>query len=766
MNAQYFDEALDIFAQFFQAPLLTAASINKEVQAVDAEDTRNRVLDNRRSLQVLKSVLSSDLWYRKFSTGNLLTLTRGRTTFAVPAPNISEFTSQGAVAQIDEDALARDVREFHKRFYVPQQMKVALVGPQSVAELSLLAEKHFAGIESSSSLTTGIYDSHESDSDHSKEKNIFQQFLTSAVNNDTIIPVLRMRPMQQLRDASFIWPQSDYDHAAYRSSCVSFLRHLLLQRAPNQLCTLLQDTGLATSMSAGERASFSLNVPKSQHLSLFEVSCALTVDGLERWRDILSLLRQSLRKLQQLSEDELRAQLRDFRALSELRFAFQAQDSAYETAADLATSLLYYRPEDVLSGGLKSSSENNLELEKVDDEVLRKLRALLHDLLEKQPLVFLRSSSTNASAADAEISPSSADTETSTGGHENGHWQLFANSKDDPNYLQQQMQYFDAHRQQSSEGIVDIHYFDQLVRFVDQQQSTAGDVLRRELFYGVPFTLTLEPLSPSPQTSSDSKGSRYNANGLQLLESSLQTPPLSRYLCRKLLTQLRTCPSSLTPAQVLGAYPAVSEPNGTKFQTSKRTHMDTESGADAVEDQRNRPLRSSAPQRLVLNAASATNENHGLIRELWRSTDEVFGVPRAIVRFFVPRLRVKKPHSPSDKQSTAREIVQLDLFQNLLEQALQRRFHDAVGAGYGVFVALARQGLSIRASGYSEGVFDLTKEFLESLLEISDSNEQHISVNTCRLRLLREDAALETRFYNMLDRHVRNLRSCKLERQS
>lgn len=41
-------EALDIFAQFFIAPLFTASATERELNAVDAEDSKNRTNDGRR----------------------------------------------------------------------------------------------------------------------------------------------------------------------------------------------------------------------------------------------------------------------------------------------------------------------------------------------------------------------------------------------------------------------------------------------------------------------------------------------------------------------------------------------------------------------------------------------------------------------------------------------------------------------------------------------------------------------------------------------
>lgn len=47
--------ALDIFSQFFTSPLLSESSTDRELLAVDSEDSKNRTNDDRRILQVISS---------------------------------------------------------------------------------------------------------------------------------------------------------------------------------------------------------------------------------------------------------------------------------------------------------------------------------------------------------------------------------------------------------------------------------------------------------------------------------------------------------------------------------------------------------------------------------------------------------------------------------------------------------------------------------------------------------------------------------------
>ena len=70
---------LDVFAQFFVGrPLLDESAAEREIQAVTAEDSRNRVNDDRRKRMVLQHSVAgrthgAHTW-SKFGTGNATTL--------------------------------------------------------------------------------------------------------------------------------------------------------------------------------------------------------------------------------------------------------------------------------------------------------------------------------------------------------------------------------------------------------------------------------------------------------------------------------------------------------------------------------------------------------------------------------------------------------------------------------------------------------------------------------------------------------------------
>jgi insulysin len=69
----FFEQALDIFAQFFVAPAFDRAAVEREISAVNSEHVKNLTSDSWRMQQMNRS-LAGESPYRHFSTGSEKTL--------------------------------------------------------------------------------------------------------------------------------------------------------------------------------------------------------------------------------------------------------------------------------------------------------------------------------------------------------------------------------------------------------------------------------------------------------------------------------------------------------------------------------------------------------------------------------------------------------------------------------------------------------------------------------------------------------------------
>ena len=135
-NKQVVETATDMFTRFFIHPLLRKEGVQREVYAVDSENSKNQVSDLRRRLQILKDMVvctsndtdnTNDTHYlTKFTTGNVHTLL--------------ETNNHHKERNDDDDGyrlqyLRQALLEFHAYHYQPHNLVVVIAGPQSLEEL-------------------------------------------------------------------------------------------------------------------------------------------------------------------------------------------------------------------------------------------------------------------------------------------------------------------------------------------------------------------------------------------------------------------------------------------------------------------------------------------------------------------------------------------------------------------------------------------------------------------------------------------------------
>ncbi|KAJ1437208.1 Metalloenzyme, LuxS/M16 peptidase-like protein [Ochromonadaceae sp. CCMP2298] len=328
INADAFPHALDIFSQFFKGPLLSTEAISREVMAVDAEDSKNRIIDGRRSLQVLKHQIRPSHNYAKFSTGNLKTL------------------AFGDVARYGEN-LSNVIRAFHQIYYRPENMCVALAGPQGIADLARLAEEHFGGIKVADNSITGdreaILASVMDFQTPPQMTALGASVATTSLFKHGGGKLIRIKPVRDLHDISIMWELPASRHM-YRQNPCSLLGFLIGHKGEGSWFSKLQDLGWATGTSAGMRTTFT-------DFTLFEAFVALTEEGVEHWEEVLQLLFETMKVIAGTSDEALARIWSEMRTINALDFSFQEKNTVYELANELASSMHEYDPKHILSAG-------------------------------------------------------------------------------------------------------------------------------------------------------------------------------------------------------------------------------------------------------------------------------------------------------------------------------------------------------------------------------------------------------------------------------
>ena len=123
INNPSYDEALDRFSDFFKAPLLLPEYTEKERSAVNAEWSMRREMDFFGQFKLSRSMFGEHPANR-FLIGNLETL-----------------------SDKDGSKLHDETVMFYQQYYSANTMKLALLSNLPLAEMELLARKHFAAIE-------------------------------------------------------------------------------------------------------------------------------------------------------------------------------------------------------------------------------------------------------------------------------------------------------------------------------------------------------------------------------------------------------------------------------------------------------------------------------------------------------------------------------------------------------------------------------------------------------------------------------------------
>lgn len=124
-----FDKALDIFSRFFIDPIFNEEKMKKEVNSVNSEFEKNLIIDTRKRSQVFTYLTDKENPFHRFTTGNLETLI-----------NNSKRLKMN---------LRDELINFHKKFYVADQMKLVIYTNEEVEDMEDIVIDKFSEIKSS-----------------------------------------------------------------------------------------------------------------------------------------------------------------------------------------------------------------------------------------------------------------------------------------------------------------------------------------------------------------------------------------------------------------------------------------------------------------------------------------------------------------------------------------------------------------------------------------------------------------------------------------
>jgi len=233
--AEHFEGALDIFAQFFVAPLFSEGASGRELNAVDSEDSKNRCNDSRRLLQVFRALADKGHPYGNFSTGNAKTL------------------RDDVPGTVD---VRRALLTFHGRHYSAPHMRLVVCGREPLSQLEEWVRRHFAGTPAEP--RHHFVDSPEAAlvANGAERASVPPPAPPFGVPFDPpfaglALPLLiEVAPLRELRELLLFWPMPT-TRTLYRASALRLFSHLLGHEGEGSVFAILQDRGWATALSAG-----------------------------------------------------------------------------------------------------------------------------------------------------------------------------------------------------------------------------------------------------------------------------------------------------------------------------------------------------------------------------------------------------------------------------------------------------------------------------------------------------------------------------------
>lgn len=292
-----YDEALDRFSDFFKAPLLLPEYIEKEKNAVHAEWSMRREMDEFAMFRLGRSLLG-DHPANRFLIGNLESL-----------------------ADKSGQSLHAATVDFHQRYYSANLMKLALISPLPIEALQTLARRHFGAIPDLAVARPGI-----------------EQALDFSRVGGQRIHYVPQQDRRQLTLEFIIDNNSDQ----FRHKPNEYLAYIIGSEMPDSLAALFKQRGWASSLSVHAD-------PKQfGNYGVFTIAIEVTPEGMPHRDAMLELVLGYLDLLREQGVPDHYAT--EFRTSLDNRFRFLEKTDDFSYASELAAAMQDYPLEHVIDG--------------------------------------------------------------------------------------------------------------------------------------------------------------------------------------------------------------------------------------------------------------------------------------------------------------------------------------------------------------------------------------------------------------------------------
>ena len=269
-----FEGAIDRFAQFFISPRFNEGSVEREINAVNSEFSKNKNNDTWRTYQLFKSELAKDSPFTQFSTGNKETLNH---------PDIRER-----------------LLKMYNKYYSSEIMNLIIYSKLPLNNLTKLTEELFTLVPKRDNFQLPKYDN------------------VKPYNENTLKYFYKITPVQDKDKINFAWYLPYCDN--YYAKPLDFLSCLFGHEGPNTITSSLKRDNLITDLVSSK--NHYANV-----FSTFELEIDLTKKGFDNYREVILRILKYIKTIQGKKINE--RFFNENKDIAQLNFDFKKKKKTY-----------------------------------------------------------------------------------------------------------------------------------------------------------------------------------------------------------------------------------------------------------------------------------------------------------------------------------------------------------------------------------------------------------------------------------------------------
>lgn len=307
VSEKAFPEALDQFAQMFEAPLLLNNSMQREREAVDSEYKMNKSNEAVRCQSIVKTLIKDTHPASRFDFGNLKTLKD----------------------DITDDDLHSELLKLQSK-YVGNKMFLTLQSKKSLDEMQEMVVKCFSSIISG--------DEEMIEKPQKKMEELFK--------SDFYNKIFYVKPKTARKAFMITWALPSV-HKHYKCAPLDFMSHIFGNEGEGGISSYLKEKQLITGIGLFmEENGFVSN----SDFALARVAVDLTDLGSENIEQIIEAISSYLLMIKETSVEEHRRLYNELSEQTAIDFNFHKEMDSMQNVLDVSTNLLTYDDFDTLRG--------------------------------------------------------------------------------------------------------------------------------------------------------------------------------------------------------------------------------------------------------------------------------------------------------------------------------------------------------------------------------------------------------------------------------